>query len=94
MALRVIREEFNPDYRSVTIDDPTLADQVRDYVDSVSPGLGERVEYYDAEAEGLPALRAAATSTSRSTRPSTARSGCRRAARSSSSTPRRSRSST
>ncbi len=53
MALRVIREEFNPDYRSVTIDDPTLADQVRDYVDSVSPGLGERVEYYDAEAEGL-----------------------------------------
>jgi len=53
MALRVIREEFNPDYRSVTIDDPNLADQVRDYVDSVSPGLGERVEYYDAEAEGL-----------------------------------------
>ncbi len=53
MALRVIREEFNPDYRSVTIDDPTLADQVRDYVDSVSPGLGERVEYYDAAAEGL-----------------------------------------
>ncbi len=53
MALRVIREEFNPDYRSVTIDDPTLADQVSDYVDSVSPGLGERVEYYDAEAEGL-----------------------------------------
>ncbi len=54
MALRVIREEFNPDYRSVTIDDPALADQVRDYVDSVSPGLGERVEYYDPEAEGLP----------------------------------------
>jgi ribonuclease E len=53
MALRVIREEFNPDYRSVTIDDPTLADQVRDYVDSVSPGLGERVEFYDAAAEGL-----------------------------------------
>ena len=54
MALRVIREEFNPDYRSVTIDDPALADQVRDYVDSVSPGLGERVEYYDPDAEGLP----------------------------------------
>ena len=54
MALRVIREEFNPDYRSVTIDDPALADQVRDYVDSVSPGLGERVDYYDPEAEGLP----------------------------------------
>jgi ribonuclease E len=54
MALRVIREEFNPDYRSVTIDDRALAEQVRDYVDSVSPGLGERVEHYDAEAEGLP----------------------------------------
>jgi len=54
MALRVIREEFNPDYRSVTIDDPALADQVRDYVDSVSPGLGERVDYYDPASEGLP----------------------------------------
>jgi ribonuclease E len=54
MALRVIREEFNPDYRSVTIDDEALADQVRDYVDTVSPGLGERVEHYDPEAEGLP----------------------------------------
>ena len=54
MALRVIREEFNPDYRSVTIDDAALAEQVRDYVDTVSPGLGERVEHYDPEAEGLP----------------------------------------
>jgi ribonuclease E len=54
MALRVIREEFNPDYRSVTIDDETLADQVRDYVDTVSPGLGERVQHYDPVAEGLP----------------------------------------
>ncbi len=54
MALRVIREEFNPDYRSVTIDDDALADQVRDYVDSVSPGLGERVQHYDPQAEGLP----------------------------------------
>jgi ribonuclease E len=54
MALRVIREEFNPEYRSVTIDDGGLADQVRDYVEAVSPGLGERVEHYDPEAEGLP----------------------------------------
>jgi len=54
MALRVIREEFNPDYRSVTIDDEALAEQVRDYVDTVSPGLGERVEYYDEAEQGLP----------------------------------------
>jgi ribonuclease E len=53
MALRVIREEFNREYRSISIDDEALADQVRDYVDTVSPGLGERVQYYDAEAEGL-----------------------------------------
>jgi ribonuclease E len=54
MALRVIREEFNREYRSVSIDDEALAEQVRDYVDTVSPGLGERVQYYDPEAEGLP----------------------------------------
>jgi ribonuclease E len=54
MAVRAIREEFSQDYRSVLIDDRDLFTAVRDYVASISPELADRVEYYDAEAEGLP----------------------------------------
>ena len=32
MAVRVIREEFNSEYRGVVIDDPALYEEVRDYV--------------------------------------------------------------
>src|SRR3546814_19700832 len=54
MAVRVIREEFNNDYRNVVIDDRELFESVRDYVASISPELADRVELYDAEAEALP----------------------------------------
>jgi ribonuclease E len=54
MAVRVIREEFNREYRGVVIDEPVLFEAVRDYVASISPALADRVEYYDAEVEGLP----------------------------------------
>ncbi|MGV3760662.1 MAG: Rne/Rng family ribonuclease [Actinomycetota bacterium] len=54
MAVRVIREEFNNDYRGVVIDDRALYESVRDYVASISPELADRVEYYDPEAEPLP----------------------------------------
>jgi ribonuclease E len=54
MAVRVIREEFSQDYRSVLIDDRELYTAVRDYVASISPELADRVEYYDPEAEALP----------------------------------------
>jgi len=54
MAVRVIREEFNQDYRSVLIDDWDLYTAVRDYVASISPELADRVEYYDTEKERLP----------------------------------------
>jgi ribonuclease E len=54
MAVRVIREEFSQDYRSVLIDDRELYTAVRDYVASISPVLADRVEYYDTEAEALP----------------------------------------
>jgi ribonuclease E len=54
MAVRVIREEFNKDYRAVVIDDRELFDEVRDYVAAISPALADRVEHYDAEAERLP----------------------------------------
>ena len=52
MAVRVIREEFNQDYRQVVIDDDHLYEEVRDYVRSISPALVERVERYDPEVHG------------------------------------------
>jgi len=54
LAVRVIREEFNKQYRGVVIDNPELYDDVRGYVASISPELADRVEFYDEEAEGLP----------------------------------------
>jgi ribonuclease E len=54
MALRVIREELNREYRGVVIDDLILFEQVRDYVAAVNPELADRVEYYDPEEEHLP----------------------------------------
>ena len=54
LAVRILREELNSEYRGVVIDDRALYEQVRDYVTAVSPELAERVEYYDTDAEGLP----------------------------------------
>ncbi|HEX2384506.1 MAG TPA: Rne/Rng family ribonuclease [Acidimicrobiales bacterium] len=56
MAVRVIREEFNREYRGVVIDDQQLYEEVRDYVTSISPALADRVEYYDPSSEPLPAF--------------------------------------
>jgi ribonuclease E len=53
MAVRVIREEFNTEYRGIVIDDHEMYEQVRDYVASISPALADRVEYYDREVEPL-----------------------------------------
>jgi ribonuclease E len=53
LAVRVIREEFNPDYRGVVIDDPALYEQVKAYVQAFNPELADRIEFYDAAAEGL-----------------------------------------
>ena len=54
LAVRVIREEFNKNYRGVVIDDSDLYQQVHEYVASISPELAERVEYYDESTETLP----------------------------------------
>nr|MDQ3293364.1 Rne/Rng family ribonuclease [Actinomycetota bacterium] len=54
MGLRIIREEFNAEFRGVVIDDRELYEEVRDYVGFISPALAERVEFYDPEAEPLP----------------------------------------
>jgi ribonuclease E len=53
LAVRVIREEFNADYRGVMIDDRRLYEEVRAYVEAFNPELADRIEHYDAEAEGL-----------------------------------------
>ena len=54
LAVRILREELNAEYRGVVIDDQALFEQVRNYVTAVSPDLADRVEYYDPELEGLP----------------------------------------
>ncbi|MGI8778148.1 MAG: Rne/Rng family ribonuclease, partial [Acidimicrobiales bacterium] len=47
LAVRVIREEFNKDYRGVVIDDPALHGEVHDYVAALIPELADRIELYD-----------------------------------------------
>jgi ribonuclease E len=54
IGVRVIREEFNRNYRGVVIDDQQLYEEVRDYVASISPELADRVEFYDTAEEALP----------------------------------------
>ena len=53
LAVRVIREEFNADYRGVIIDDKRLHEDVHSYVAAFNPDLADRIEYYDSEKEGL-----------------------------------------
>ncbi|MEZ5217092.1 MAG: Rne/Rng family ribonuclease [Ilumatobacteraceae bacterium] len=53
LAVRVIREEFNADYRGVIIDDRALYEEVKGYVEIMNPELADRIEYFDAEADGL-----------------------------------------
>jgi len=53
MAVRVIREEFNDDYRGIVIDDKALYEEVRSYVAAISPALADRVQHYDREVEPL-----------------------------------------
>ena len=53
LAVRVIREEFNADYRGVIIDDKRLYEELKAYIGAFNPELADRVEYYDREAEGI-----------------------------------------
>ncbi|MGI9594738.1 MAG: Rne/Rng family ribonuclease [Acidimicrobiales bacterium] len=54
MSTRVIREEFNKEYRGVVLDDRGLYQEVSDYVSTITPALAERVEFYDEDEENLP----------------------------------------
>src|SRR5690606_29146144 len=53
LAVRVIREELNSDYRGVVIDDPRLYEDVKAYVQAFNPELADRIELYDSAAEGI-----------------------------------------
>jgi ribonuclease E len=53
-AVRIIREEFTKDFRGVIIDDKELYEEIKGYVQAITPALADRIEYYDEEAEGLP----------------------------------------
>ena len=53
LAVRVIREEFNAEYRGVVIDDYRLFEDVRRYIEAFNPELADRVEYFDRDAEPL-----------------------------------------
>jgi ribonuclease E len=54
LVLRLLREEFTKEYRGVVIDDLALYEEVKAYIEAVTPELAERIEFYDEEAEGLP----------------------------------------
>ncbi len=54
LAVRVLREELNDDYRGVIIDDRDLYEKVREYVVAVNPELADRIELYERDAEDLP----------------------------------------
>jgi ribonuclease E len=54
LAVRVIREEFNAEYRGIIIDDQRLFEDVKDYVTAFNPELADRIEFHDEAADGLP----------------------------------------
>jgi ribonuclease E len=51
MAVRMIREEFNADFRAVMIDDRELYEEIRSYAEAVAPALADRVTFYDPTAQ-------------------------------------------
>ncbi len=53
MSTRVIREEFNKEYRGVVLDNRELFDDVAEYVSSITPALADRVEFYDTPKEEI-----------------------------------------
>ena len=54
LAVRIIREEFSKDYRGVIINDPTLFQQVKSYMETITPALADRIEFHDESSESLP----------------------------------------
>ncbi len=53
LAMRIIREEFSAEYRSVVVDDRAVYEDLRDYVAAVAPELVDRVQFFDPVSEPL-----------------------------------------
>lgn len=53
LVMRMIREEFNKEFRSIVIDDKELYEEINSYVETIAPELSERVEFYEPNEEGL-----------------------------------------
>ncbi len=51
MPFRMIREEFNKEYRSVIIDDSELFEEAKSYLATVAPALADRIEFHDSATE-------------------------------------------
>lgn len=51
LVMRMVREEFNKEFRSIVIDNKKLYDKIKNYVESITPELADRVEYYDPSDE-------------------------------------------
>ena len=51
--MRLIREEFNKEFRGVVLDDNSLFEEVAGYMNAVTPALADRIEYYDTATEGI-----------------------------------------
>ncbi len=47
LVVKVIRDNFGPEFVKCVIDDPELYRQVLDYLEDVAPELVEKLEYYD-----------------------------------------------
>ena len=53
MAVRIIREELSPNYRGIVIDDKDLYNEIRSYVEHISPEIVDRVVLHDRNQEPL-----------------------------------------
>ncbi len=54
MPFRVIREEFNKQYRSVVVDDRSLYEEASSYLETMAPALADRIEFHDPTEQELP----------------------------------------
>ena len=54
MPFRMIREEFNKEYRSVVVDNLELFEEAKSYLGTIAPALAERIEYHNPEVEEIP----------------------------------------
>ncbi|MBW3658708.1 MAG: Rne/Rng family ribonuclease, partial [Actinobacteria bacterium] len=51
LVVKVIRDNFGPDFTRCIVDDAELHAQVRDYLDEVAPDLLDKIELYEPKAE-------------------------------------------